>query len=304
MLLRFAQVGYLDTQVLSANRPDVLRLVMFWLLQVHDPRKASEVAYRLIQEFLVDKASIQGALGFSICQRLIKEGYATPLYAPLELQACPGLVWSTDSGLLRSHERFETTEERLKPLYGFYRNWWRPWTYHHPLLLWLQRSYVSRFQEDPLAGREEDTPYDFDHILPHNHWGDWRGTSANGHPDRLPNFAAGDLGVVGNGIGNVRVWGSSENRSDGDTAPAIKLALIEVESTAQAGNDAVELLMSSAIPDSPESRAAWIICSGIAGKERSWDEKRALAFQRAIELRAFSLYCRYFDDLGFSNWFR
>ena len=41
----------------------------------------------------------------------------------------------------------------------------------------LQRDYVYRqFEEKPvLPGMEEDTPYDFDHICPQNHWYGWTG---------------------------------------------------------------------------------------------------------------------------------
>lgn len=306
VLLRFAQIGYLDESQFETARPDVLRLVMFWLIHVHDPRKGSELSYKVIKEAVPKIASGNDKpLCLLIQQRLIEENCAISLQTPAALMACPGLVLSPGVRRLRSHERFVPAKDDEAKLYNFYRNWWRPWTYRHPVLLWLQRDYVSRFQEDPLAGREEDTPYDFDHILPHNHWGDWRGTSENGHPDRLPNFAEGDLGVAGNGIGNVRVWGSSENRSDGDTAPAIKLSLIGSEGREDSNRLAAEeLLRLSAIPDADDSRMAWVECSGEVGKERSWDEKRVVAFQRSIELRAFDLYCRYFNELGYASWYQ
>lgn len=308
VLLRLAQIGYLDGSCLEANRPEILRLVMFWLVHVSDSRKASELAYRVIRDASAQAAQCGGlALCGQIYVRLVEEGCAVKLHTPATLEACPRLVWSDGSTVLRSHGRFcpaKDDEATLLPLYNFYRNWWRPWTYHHPVLLWLQREYVSQFKEDPLAGREEDTPYDFDHILPHNHWGDWRGTSAEGHPDRLPNFAEGDVGVVGNGIGNVRVWGSSLNRGDGDTAPSIKLLLTnERIEQGMSMVSSADLLRWSAIPDSTASKDAWVACSGITGRERSWSDDRAIAFQKAVETRAFALYCRYFEDLGFAIWY-
>jgi hypothetical protein len=30
----------------------------------------------------------------------------------------------------------------------------------HPILLWLQRDFVSTFDGDPMAGRDEETPHD------------------------------------------------------------------------------------------------------------------------------------------------
>ncbi len=302
VLLRLAQIGYLDDSHLETNRSELLRLVMFWLVNVSDSRKASELAYRVIRDEGKQDAQHDGeALCRKIYLRLVEEGCAIKLHAPSALEACPGLVWSANSTILRSHNRFCPAKEDEAALYHFYRNWWRPWTYHHPVLLWLQREYVtSQFSEDPLAGREEDTPYDFDHILPYNHWGDWRGQHTD--PNRLPVFAEGELGVAGNGIGNVRVWGSSLNRSDGDTAPGIKLMLVDTASTDVSVTSAAELLRWSAIPDTDDSREAWLRASGLAAHERSWNPDRVQAFQRAIELRAFDLYCQYFNGLGYSGW--
>ena len=49
----------------------------------------------------------------------------------------------------------------------------------------------------------------------------------------------------------------------------------------------------------------WIACSPAEGnKNTDWDRPRALAFQRAVELRAYALYQRLYRDAGFAQWER
>ncbi len=58
-----------------------------------------------------------------------------------------------------------------------------------------------------------------------------------------------------------------------------------------------ELLKQSAID--PLQIEGWRACSS---GERSWNKVRALAFQKVVEQRAFSLYERYYNELRFSEW--
>lgn len=159
------------------------------------------------------------------------------------------------------------------------------------MLLWLQRETVAEFDGSPVAGREEDTPYDYDHICPVNHWGNWTGSSKG---NRLIDFLAkennGGHWRVGNSIGNLRVWQSGENRSYGDATPSEKLKFdnpIERD----------KLLQQSAIDSSQIE--GWKICSD---GEKCWNETRAQAFQQVIEQRAFALYKCFYCELGFSEW--
>ena len=232
VLLRLAQVGYLNNRDNIVRREDVLRLVLFWLIAVSDPSKASRLAFRIIKEN-VDKTKGDNDIKFgqAIYAQLIAEGAALPLYDPEVIKSTPGLAFSPDNTVgMRGSCRFHLSKQSVEtqsPVYHFYRNaWWRPWTYHHPVLLWLQREMIAEKIDtftDPTAGKDDDTPYDYDHILPYSHWGMWTGVKEG---DRLLDFVVErQIWVVGNAIGNIRVWTSTLNRADGDKPPTEKLKL-------------------------------------------------------------------------------
>lgn len=306
VLLRIAQLDYLAHGFNTERRNDVLRLVLFWLVCVHDHRKASEISYKLLKN--PDAALLDGnQLGRKIHDELIERGVASTLFIPFQLSGRTGLAFSPHGiTVLRGESRFlpMKDDDEDRKLCDFYRRWWQPWTHRHPILLWLQREIVAAIPGDPMSGREEDTPYDYDHILPSSNWSDWRGL--HNSKDRLLDFSEREYWVSGNGIGNVRVWDSSKNRSDGDAAPAHKLGLIENPNRAgfqDAMPVAEDLLRQSAIPDMDRHKSAWMACSRDDSEKHSWNKDRALAFQSAVELRAFHLYERYFEEPGFDEWY-
>ena len=299
VLLYLAKVGYLGNGEDRTTREDVLRLVLFWLVAVTDPSKASRLAYEVVKE----RKQGGGYLGLAIHDRLVAHGAAVRLIEPDEIEMMRGLAYSPEgTTLLRGESRFDAKKqgaEHYHAVYAFYRRqWWRPWTHQHPILLWLQREMVASELDsaaDPMAGKDEDTPYDYDHIVPSAHWANWQGRKKGTHPDRLLDFAEDThLWTVGNSIGNVRVWTSSLNRSDGEASPKDKLKLDEDEGVR------LPLLTQSAVQ--ADQIAFWRMASGKSEMPRSWNEERTLAFQRAVEMRAFSLYQRYFVGLGFSSW--
>jgi hypothetical protein len=171
-----------------------------------------------------------------------------------------------------------------------YRHWWRPWIHRHPMLLWLQRTYVAiQPWPDPMAGNEEDTPYDYDHILPQSHWRGWTGIAEG---TRILEFCAEHNAhkVIGDAIGNVRVWDSSENRSDGADSPQVK-----------SRNCSEQWFEQSLIDSDGTNKKYWF--GSPDAKERSvWDADRARAFQAAVEHRTFRLYEKLFEEAGFENW--
>jgi hypothetical protein len=300
VLLRLAQMGYL-TNLNDERRHDVIRLVLFWTLSVKDHKKASEVAYKVIKERNDEHTQI----GYAIHAALISKTIALRIVKPEDIiDKCPNLAISLNDNKLCNYSRFEPAtddEKQHSHVYEFYQRWWRPWTYHHPMLLWLQREYVAKKEEekvwsDPMAGREDDTPYDYDHLLPSSNWNDWRGSG------RPPSFSGGNIGIIGNGIGNVRVWDSSDNRKDGDKAPKYKLKITLESREDSLLNESAKLLKWSAIDS--EQQHAWINCSPESDElKRNWDEpSRTKNFQRAVELRTFYLYERFYHELGFSTW--
>ena len=101
--------------------------------------------------------------------------------------------------------------------------------------------------------------------------------------------------VLGNSIGNIRVWDASHNRSDGDASPKEKLAKSGDQDQRH------QWLKNSAI-DGPH-QAHWEACSPSDPKAKTnWDRPRALAFQRAVVLRAYALYEQLYRDAGFAQW--
>lgn len=302
VLLRLAQTGYLCEKPSPVRSKDLIRLCLFWLVCVTDQDKASRIAYKRLAE-PTDSHFQHDDLGYAIAREMVSNRAAVALENPQDIEDYPGLAFvrdETDKVVGESRFRPHSDHERDHKLCGFYRQrWWRPWTHRHPVLLWLQRAYVDKIPGEPLAGWDEDTPYDYDHILPSAHWSDWTGTSRS--ISALPSHCekAGEYGVTGNGIGNVRVWDASDNRSDSEKPPAAKLRCSESDrNTVGQG-----ILIDSAV--APDHLQLWIDCSASEScpdDNRYWDKNRALFFQDAVQRRAFKLYQRFFDDLGFDAW--
>jgi hypothetical protein len=297
ILLRWIRCAHLSNptdldSLLNNSRDDILRFVMYWQLCVIDPAKASLQAFKIL---VPEDAPFPAK---QIVTAFIESGVARPVIAPDKLDKT--LVYTADANKIRGWKRFVIPlkmKQEDKLAIDLYRSWWGRNVGQHtrPMLLWLQRETVAGFQGSPVADREEDTPYDYDHICPSNHWNNWSGSAGN--IDSLMQFidkVKGEDGeghlYIGNSIGNLRVWDSSMNRHDGDATPTEKLKL----------DDEIErgkLLNGSAIHASEID--GWKACS--EGK-RSWNSDRALAFQQVVEQRAFTLYERYYHELDFSVW--
>lgn len=282
---------------INSSRMDILRFALYWIMWVKDPDKASLIAFRVIKESALELFPAK-----PIYEKLVDEGVAYKLVSPKQLKTVPSLHLSpvsTEKPLRGWSGRFHVDGEKdvdYQNSRKFYARWWnKSYSSHiHPVLLWLQRDYVATFDAKMLAGREEETPYDYDHICPSSHWSG-RGAGI---------FEYCDDGQahwqVGNSIGNLRVWDSSKNRIDGDGSPKVKLKLENDTSGPHTQND---LLSCSAIPtDQEEHKHAWLNCSRDGDSKRIWDADRASAFQKAVELRTFHLYERYFNELDFDIW--
>lgn len=284
VLLRLAQAGFLQNPVNEASREQALRLVLWWMRWVWDKPKASRIAFKVIQE-TTDHTN----LDLRIAQAIVQQGTGMAIQPPAAIAELG--LHQADTAALIGKERFATPEddsEKNRCIRRFYHHWWQPWSHHHPMLLWLQRSYVNRLAAEPLAGMDEDTPYDFDHILPTAHWdASWHSVGKGAVEDFR--YARS---VLGNGIGNIRVWDASHNRSDGDASPRAKL---------KASDDPAEWLKNSAINE--QHQAHWEACSPYEGTPKThWDRPRALAFQRAVVLRTYGLYEQLYRDAGFAHW--
>lgn len=324
------------------NRARLIRFLMCWQLTVRDTPKASMACFKELSSNL----NTSNFPDKDLMAMLVGEELALPIRSPDELKAIKTLpirlshnekdwqrpIYLTQSDEvpgLRGWRRFAADVEGADELdrtcrldaAKLYERWWNlRGGYSHALLLWLQRDYVYRQFEEKQAqpGMGDDTPYDFDHICPQNHWHGWTGVSEcsrliDFHAEK--NISGADKEGnwrLGNAIGNVRVWDSSDNRGDGDTAPSIKLRLSSLATTeknsevTQDMSDARQRLRDSAITSSNEAGLVnetpyWIACSPVKDNSKHWTLPRAQDFQKAIELRTFNLYQRFYTDLKFGE---
>jgi hypothetical protein len=269
-----------------------LRMVRFllWgmLCIVGDKAKASELCIKLL-----DESKFNHFPDVELMKILIDSDIAHPCPSPDELNMIDGLIKSNDSTgegeVLCGWSRFQVSgladSDKFKP--EIYKRWWKMRRdYHHPMLLWLQRDYVhSTFGvEPPLAGMLDETPYDFDHILPARYWRDFRGPK--GTPEFLHSKTSDDAkSLVGNALGNVRIWSSRENRSDGDSLPHVKL------------DTKIKLDSSLITLDQP-----WFASDvNVDDSFLYWTRERTKNFQQAVEKRTFALYRKFYQELAFED---
>lgn len=336
VILRWMQMQKCCPAKLDDERHLLIRFLLRWYLTVLDSSKASMACYVFLKEELCDGGFPEQKL----TENLVSKGLALPIFSPEELEAIPTakirvseseqlnsyLTQSGDVKGLRGLRRFQAdvegeTDESVRThrqqAVKLYERWWNlRGGYSHKLLLWLQRDYVSKeFEEkDAQPGMEDDTPYDFDHICPQSHWSNWTG---HGKGNRLIDFHAEKIADadaqghwrLGNAIGNVRVWDSSDNRADGDGAPTIKLKTPHSSDTSTgSSNDAKEQanewwdseICKDSIIGSDEMKA-WRGCSPSVNDAVNylWTKERAISFQKAIEQRTFNLYKEFYKALKF-----
>ncbi len=299
-------------EILTASRLAMVRFILQGHLCISDYAKASEVAIKALREGVIAASHTfpdQGLMA-ELCKGEKATAYALP--SPEQLKSIElkplgrdaegqefDATWSlpeTPDGTngLRGWTRFVVQHEADKPYAEIYKRWWlsRKGNGHiHPMLLWLQRDYIyKKFEKQPaLAGMDEETPYDFDHILSSAQWVCGTGNSGPNTFRSFPLKDADDKTVdntghwhIGNSLGNIHVLDSSENRSLGDTSVSIKLERNDIALNAQ--------ICAS-------DKEKWLKASGEEGRPRHWNKERALAFQSAVERRIFSLYKKFYEEL-------
>jgi hypothetical protein len=275
-----------STVDLKPSRLPMTRFALQGYLCVSDYAKASELAIKV----LLNEKDILDSEVFpdqKLMERLSHQGTAYSLPTPDKLKNIVGLTESPDgTNGLRGWTRFTVEKDEDKPYAEIYKRWWNRKSGHvHPMLLWLQRDYVfNTFEKQPaLAGMDEETPFDFDHILPSAHWAYWTGVkSGNRFIDFPLQEDKSGHWHIGNSIGNMHVLDSSVNRSLGDNPVCDKLKTTGFVENAQ--------ILGDHISD-------WEAASGEEKKPRQWRIDRALSFQRAVEKRTFALYSKFYNDL-------
>ena len=282
-------------ETLQGSRLAMVRFVLQGNLCVLDYGRASELAIKDLNGGLT--AAAQLFPDQDLLNQLVDldKPLAYPLPSPKALVNIQGLTNSKlphEANGLRGETRFAVADEENRKPVELYKRWWnRKGGHVHPMLLWLQREYVhKKFEKEPaLAGMDEETPYDFDHLLPSAHWAYWNGAVGDNKFISFPlkgvnNEILDATGHwhVGNSLGNIHVLDSSDNRSLGGTSVSVKLEDDELARNGQILTD---------------DKKEWATASGDEGKPRHWEIHRALAFQTAVEQRTFALYQKFYKDL-------
>lgn len=287
-----------SAETMEKSRLAMVRFILQGNLCVLDYAKASEVAIKALKEGTIAASETFPDQALLNLLAAGDKPLAYPLPSPEILSAINGLtISSKETKGLRGWTRFVAEDNNRKSA-DLYKRWWnRKGGHVHPMLLWLQRDYVyNKFEkEDALAGMDEETPFDFDHILPSAQWAYWTGSAGN---NRFIDFPLKDGGKVldgsghwhiGNSIGNIHVLDSSTNRELGDDSVHKKLKIADFAKNALIG-DAENM--------HPIWQSASVVQEHVpVDDSRYWDEVRALAFQSAVEQRAFFLYKKFYEDL-------
>lgn len=295
LLLWVFLVGKLDEVLGSLQSPtirsDAIRFVMFWRLCVWNEDKASTHCFEMLRS---RTSSLTSALP-GLYESLLTKDYVLQLATPYEMEAYG--QHNSSPNWLREEDRFARREQAPVDLY---RTWWKS---RGRFLMWLQRDYLeTQFQDfDPAAGREDDVPYDLDHMCAAADWArNWMTfytalRNANCLSQDEVNAMRQARFVLGDSIGNFRLIDASTNKSDQDVCILEKMPFVghDVEPSE------CDLATMTEMAFNPDQRAVWRRASG---KDMQWDKERLCAFQGAVEERTHWLYRRFYEDLGFECW--
>lgn len=294
-MLAWVTLNNSASKISNDSRLPMVRFVVQGYLCVLEPARASEVMLKAMREdalALGDVFPDQALLNLLVPSDANRSALAHALPSPDTLKKIEGLTDakpSDETKPLVGWKRFDIKTDTQVPHAPehaqLYKRWWNRSNSHvHPMLLWLQRDYVfTAFEKMPaMAGMDDETPFDYDHLVPSAHWANW--TGAGKSPGALTEFeqdGKGSYGYTGNCIGNLHVLESTDNRSRGDTP---------LQSMLTNGDFAKNGLVSG--------DEKWTQASPNNEAHRTWTKERALAFQKAVEERAFALYVKFYTDLN------
>lgn len=273
----------------ALGREQVVRLALFWVLCVTSKLRASRLAF----EYLSKRDNASPSIDRALYTLFTHDpggrcAYSLPDHI-FKIPTAGTMIWLTHA------ERFGVGDD-----YDHLGAHW--WWNGKKLLPWIQREYVRDAFPGyaALAEHEDDLPYDFDHICPVDDWNTLRGA-------RLETLTATEQkkiwnarSLIGDGIGNLRIIDSSENRSLG------KMSILEkipsLSSSQRSDEQADELSKWALSPDQTDCNdwckadASSTASSGAESRAK-WDLDRISALQRAVEGRAAFLYRLFFDGL-------
>jgi hypothetical protein len=294
-VLTYWAVNHPNSGNSKLSREEAVRFALFWHLTVWNNEKAARWAFAQIKKNK-EAVDFPGASLYEVFTGNAEDRCAYKLIAPEEFERrlCKeeSACWRTDA------ERF--VENGIRNELG--SHWW--WN-GKKMLPWLQKDYIRSVFQDyvPLTDHEDDVPYDVDHMCPSKDWRDhWTNLRhrLDIQDETLVMRVYECRDAVGDGIGNLQLLDSSENRARQDDDVRVKMPFILCDDQPPATGDAKAM---ANFAFAPENRELWRRVSRL-GKvgERRWNEDRLKAFQQAVEKRAAWLYQRFHDDLGYGSW--
>jgi hypothetical protein len=263
------------------------RFVMFWILCTLNRDKASLLCFELIRR---NKGISLKAIWSEVTKI---SSLSMPLLCPVQMSTI--LVDKSGRGWRIIGDR---TKDLKWPNAEFVKRWWKDTA---NVLPWLQRAYLAEAFPgyDPTADREDDTPYDIDHMVPRADWGfDWGARHVRmPFPEDKQSALRWVRFDIGDSIGNKWLVDFSTNRGWGDEPVTYKLN--EMGEAATANEKPIRLLLDVFDEASEE---IWRETSPPECRLPTWTDQRMVKFQRAVEERAAWLYARLYSDLTLSDW--
>ncbi|MCR5888345.1 DUF262 domain-containing HNH endonuclease family protein [Hymenobacter sp. J193] len=288
---------------LEDNRLPILRYLMYLLIVRPDAQKYARLAVKVLSEQPAQSDFPDQAI---YCAWLKKaDACALPDRSQLTNQLPAHLA----NGWLNYHdELFGLSEERdgqaADPYHYFRSKFW----HRRYLLLWFQRAYLDRWFQgyNPMRQDANDTPYDYDHIVPYSHavCSGRRTLELEESGEGAKRFTPQRYLYL-NSLGNYRAWPAWANRADSNKCHTQKLRYNTPEPlTCEMSQElkltsSTDFLLASAIP--PVDANLWL---NAGGRPSHWPLARRQAWMQAVEQRANRLYDDLFSTLNFERWFR
>ena len=178
-------------------------------------------------------------------------------------------------------DRIENLKPAAEPLaVEMVYRWWRD---QNNFLPWLQREYLhAAFPDyDPTADREDDAPYDVDHMVPQSDWGfnwGWREQRLPEQSNDRRESLRWVRSEIGNNIGNKWLVDGSINRSWNDISFTEKLQEINEKPAGHPTKALLDVFQK-------EASELWQQASP-QGEQTAWALPRRETFQLAVEKRA------------------
>ena len=166
------------------------------------------------------------------------------------------------------------------------------------MLLYVQRYWLNLWFSDfdpsiPEFLEDKNRPWDYDHIHPQSFLQGRNGGTLQGLPQVIKDWHSS--------IGNLRAWPLEANRSDGDSAPFVKLRAASPEEEKYGIKDTNK--RTASFITNEDFDCYWSQCDPADGKKlndpNTFEQRQALV--NAIVWRFLAIYRQWYEDLKLST---